>query len=94
MAYFVTGASGFIGKRLVKKLLERPDTVVYFLMRDDKGQAKKVKALRAYWGVSEKRVIPITGDLKQPLLGLTRGDQKTLKKNVEHFFHLAAIYDL
>ena len=94
MAYFVTGASGFIGKRLVKKLLERPDTTVYFLMRDDKGQARKVKALRAYWGVNEKRVIPMTGDLKEPLLGLARADQKLLKKNVEHFFHLAAIYDL
>ena len=94
MAYFVTGASGFIGKRLVKKLLERPDTTVYFLMRDDKGQAKKVKALRTYWGVNEKRVIPMTGDLKEPLLGLARADQKLLKKNVEHFFHLAAIYDL
>ena len=94
MAYFVTGASGFIGKRLVKKLLERQDTTVYFLMRDDKGQAKKVKALRTYWGVNEKRVIPMTGDLKEPLLGLSRADQKLLKKNVEHFFHLAAIYDL
>ena len=52
MAYFVTGASGFIGKRMVKKLLERPDSTVYFLMREDKGQAKKVKALRAYWGVN------------------------------------------
>ena len=94
MAYFVTGASGFIGKRLVKKLLERPDSIVYFLMREDKGQAKKVKALRAYWGVNEKRAIPITGDLKEPLLGLARADQKALKKKVEHFFHLAAIYDL
>ena len=94
MAYFVTGASGFIGKRLVKKLLERPDSIVYFLMREDKGQAKKVKALRAYWGVNEKRAIPVTGDLKEPLLGLSRADQKALKKKVEHFFHLAAIYDL
>ena len=94
MAYFVTGASGFIGKRLVRKLLERPDTVVYFLLRDDKGQAKKIKALRAYWGVTEKRAIAVTGDLKEPLLGLSRADQKLLKKNVEHFFHLAAIYDL
>ena len=94
MAYFVTGASGFIGKRLVKKLLERPESTVYFLMRDDKGQAKKIKALRTFWGVNDKRAIPITGDLKEPLLGLSRADQKLLKKNVEHFFHLAAIYDL
>src|SRR4051812_21364633 len=94
MAYFVTGASGFIGKRLVKKLLERADAVVYFLMREDKGQAKKVKALRTYWGANDKRAIAMTGDLKEPTLGLARADQKLLKGNIDHFFHLAAIYDL
>ena len=34
MQYFVTGATGFIGKRLVKKLLARKGSVVYFLMRE------------------------------------------------------------
>ncbi len=34
MEYFVTGASGFIGKRLVRKLLERRGAVVHFLVRD------------------------------------------------------------
>lgn len=33
MNYFITGASGFIGKRLVARLLERKGSVVYFLMR-------------------------------------------------------------
>src|SRR5207249_1393960 len=48
MAYFVTGASGFIGKRLVSKLLARNGAVVYFLIRE-KGAPKKIKALQAYW---------------------------------------------
>ena len=30
MQYFVTGATGFIGKRLVKTLLERRGSTVYF----------------------------------------------------------------
>ena len=33
MQYFVTGATGFIGKRLVKTLLERRGSTVYFLLR-------------------------------------------------------------
>ena len=33
MHYFVTGATGFIGKRLVKSLLARRGTTVHFLVR-------------------------------------------------------------
>ena len=50
MHYFVTGATGFIGKRLVKKLLERKGSVVHFLIR--KESEDKVAALREYWGVT------------------------------------------
>jgi hypothetical protein len=41
MQYFVTGATGFIGKRLVGKLLERKGSVVHFLIR--KESESKVK---------------------------------------------------
>jgi uncharacterized protein YbjT (DUF2867 family) len=34
MDYFVTGGTGFIGKRLVRKLLARKGATVYFLVRD------------------------------------------------------------
>ena len=35
MQYFVTGATGFIGKRLVKALLQRRGATVYFLLRSE-----------------------------------------------------------
>jgi thioester reductase-like protein len=35
MQYFVTGATGFIGKRLVKTLLQRRGATVYFLLRPE-----------------------------------------------------------
>jgi NAD(P)-dependent dehydrogenase (short-subunit alcohol dehydrogenase family) len=92
MHYFVTGATGFIGKRLVKKLLERKGAVVYFLVRKD--SAGKVKALREFWGASAARVIPVTGDLTSKQLGVSKADLKLLKGQVDHFYHLAAIYDL
>ncbi len=92
MQYFVTGASGFIGKRLVKKLLARRGVVVRFLIRES--SRDKVPELLAYWGVDEKKAIPVYGDLAQPGLGLSRATIKELAGRIDHFFHLAAVYDL
>ncbi len=92
MIYFVTGASGFIGKRLVRKLLARSHATVYFLMRD--GSADKLAALRQFWGADAARAIPVQGDITQAELGVSKANQKKLAGKVEHFFHLAAVYDL
>ena len=91
MNYFVTGASGFIGRRLVRKLLAR-EGKVYFLNRESESGA--IEQLRAYWGVDDQRVIPICGDLTQPRLGVSDTDLNKLRGQVDHMFHLAAIYDL
>ena len=53
MTYFVTGATGFIGKRLVKKLLARRGGVVYFLIRQE--SRDKVPELLDYWGADRAR---------------------------------------
>ena len=92
MDYFITGATGFIGRRLVRKILERRGTVVHFLMRD--ASPDRLAPLYERWGVDASRAIPVVGDIARPGLGLKAADRKRLEGKVRHVFHLAAIYDL
>jgi NAD(P)-dependent dehydrogenase (short-subunit alcohol dehydrogenase family) len=89
--YFVTGATGFIGRNLVARLLQREGTV-YALVRA--GSRGRLEELRTGWGADGARVVPIAGDLAQPGLGVSEEDLLTLRGQVDHFFHLAAIYDM
>jgi NAD(P)-dependent dehydrogenase (short-subunit alcohol dehydrogenase family) len=92
MQHFVTGATGFIGKRLVKSLLERKRTVVHFLIRAE--SVDRVPELLEYWGVDKSRAVAIPGDLTQPGLGIPKSQRQRLQARIKHFFHLAAVYDL
>ncbi len=93
MNYFVTGATGFIGKRLVKRLVEQKRKgTIYFLIRES--SLDKVPELQKYWGAKKGQCVPVVGDLTKPKLGLKATEIKELSKNIAHFFHLAAIYDL
>jgi NAD(P)-dependent dehydrogenase (short-subunit alcohol dehydrogenase family) len=92
MQYFVTGATGFIGKRLVKALLARRGAVVHFLLRPE--SEGKVPELLAYWGVNKSRAVPVYGDLTAKKLGVAAEQLKALKGQVDMVYHLAAVYDL
>jgi NAD(P)-dependent dehydrogenase (short-subunit alcohol dehydrogenase family) len=91
MSYFITGATGFIGRNLVELLLEREGTV-YVLVRE--GSRGRLEELRSRWGVGEDRVVGVVGDLSQPRLGVSDDDVARLRGDVDHLFHLAAIYDM
>ncbi|MFT6366507.1 MAG: thioester reductase-like protein, partial [Bacteroidia bacterium] len=67
MAYFITGGTGFIGRFFIDKLKQREGDV-YVLTR--KGSEHKFEALQERFGPGSDRLIPVTGDLTQPLLGL------------------------
>lgn len=91
MDSFVTGATGFIGRHLVQNLLKRKGKV-YVLVRA--GSKAKLKATLEDLGKDADRVIPVTGDLGKPRLGVSPKQIASLKGKIGNVFHLAAIYDI
>ena len=91
MNYFLTGATGFIGRNLVERLLKREGTI-YALVRA--GSRGRLEELRTSWGADGARVVPVAGDLSQPGLGVSEEDLVAMRGDIDHFFHLAAIYDM
>ncbi len=91
MTYFVTGATGFIGRHLLERLLERKGTIHCLVRKESMG---KFKELSERLGADDKRLVAVVGDLSKPKLGLSPAAQRALSGKIKHFFHLAALYDL
>ncbi|MFK8050121.1 MAG: SDR family oxidoreductase [Halioglobus sp.] len=91
MAYFITGGTGFIGRFFIDKLKEREGDI-YVLTRE--GSTHKFEALQERFGAGSERLIPVTGDLTQTMLGLDKSTISDLKGKIDHFCHFAAIYDI
>jgi NAD(P)-dependent dehydrogenase (short-subunit alcohol dehydrogenase family) len=96
MAYFVTGSTGFIGHHLLERLLQREgDVHVLVRERSQRRLAALLERLeRRSPGLPIERVRPVIGDLRKPLLGIEIDQVQELRGKIEHFFHLAAVYDM
>jgi NAD(P)-dependent dehydrogenase (short-subunit alcohol dehydrogenase family) len=88
--YFVTGATGFIGRHLVERLLAREGDI-HVLVRA--ASADKLTAIAEQLGGAE-RIHAVAGDLGEPLLGVDAATRDALRGKIDHFFHLAAVYDM
>ncbi|WP_328604234.1 SDR family oxidoreductase [Amycolatopsis sp. NBC_00345] len=89
--FLVTGATGLIGRQFTRLLLARPDAErVALVVRA--GSRERLSALVDGWPHAE-RVSLVTGDLSEPMLGVSEADRESLR-GVDHVVHLAALYDL
>ena len=99
-AVLVTGATGFLGAFLLDELLRTTgqDTRFYCVVRDrTSGQDRPINRVLGtlkFYGLAsqslEDRIVPVTGDLTQPNLGLAQDEYQRLAEEVDLIFHCAA----
>ncbi|XP_075898692.1 fatty acyl-CoA reductase 1 isoform X1 [Nelusetta ayraudi] len=99
----ITGATGFVGKVLLEKLLRSCPGVnaAYVMVRPKAGQSpharisdmvncKLFERLQEEQPGFAEKIIAVNSDLTQPELNLSKEDQSVLAENVNVVFHCAA----
>src|SRR4051794_29484804 len=88
---FLTGFPGFIGRRLVVRLLEEdPELGVVALVEPRMADAARTAADE----IGAERIEVLEGDIAERRLGLSDADWERLTAEITSAFHLAAIYNL
>lgn len=94
---FLTGGTGFLGAFLIEELLQQTQATIYCLVRAanvEEGKNKLIKNLQQYalWDDNfNSRIIPVVGDLSQPLLGIGAEQFQILATNIDTIYHSAAL---
>jgi amino acid adenylation domain-containing protein/thioester reductase-like protein len=97
---FLTGATGYLGTFLVRDLLLHTRAEIYCLVRAatvEEGKCRLRKSLEAHglWDKElGKRIIPVLGDLSQPLLGLSQEQFNQLTIRIDLVLHNGALVNM
>lgn len=93
----LTGSTGFLGAYLLDELLEKTTANIYCLVRcsDPEAGKQRLKSnLEFYLLWKEKfsdRIIPVVGDLSQPMLGLSQKQFSQLAEKLDVIYHNGAL---
>jgi len=88
---FVTGATGFVGRQLVRELLRTvPDARLVLLVRPGNGLSAEERAQAIVPASDRARVQIVSGDVSQPACGLDRGTCDRLAAEITRVIHSAA----
>ncbi|MFI6444087.1 amino acid adenylation domain-containing protein [Kitasatospora sp. NPDC050543] len=89
----LTGATGFCGAHLLKTLLTDTEARIHCLVRapDEEHAWERIRAAQQRFlrhDLKDERVVPLVGDLTEPLLGLTESQFDTLADSLDAIHHL------
>lgn len=88
MNIFLTGATGFLGGKLIKNLISNTENELYVLVRDIKKSEKMVSEFKES---EQDRIHLIKGDITKHLCGLTERDLLRISNEIDVFYHIAAL---
>src|SRR5262249_17938267 len=94
---FLTGSSGFVGAFLLRELLKQTEAHIYCLVRaadSEEGRKRIRRNLESYllWDANlSSRIIPVVGDLAQPLFGLSTQEFSALAEQIDVIYHCGAL---
>ncbi len=92
----ITGGTGFIGRRLVKKLLLQKQTHIYLVVRraSFSKAERMIEKLMLEFPSAPEQIHIVSGDLSKPTLLESAVESAQLQEKVQEVFHLAAHYEL
>jgi thioester reductase-like protein len=97
MSILFTGFPGFIGMRLLPRILERkPEARIECLVQERFLPAAReaVESLEKAHPNARGRLGLVVGDITAPGLGIEAGRASELRRSLREAYHLAAVYDL